>query len=90
MDVKLSQQQPQKKSGVEPATALSTDNQPPIVNTPLAVGKRSELITVVQEGLKSIQAMQEQTTRAHEKFLDSQTEASRALQKSFMKRLPGL
>ncbi len=80
-DVKLTQQRPQKKSVTEPVTALNTDNQPPPPNASLSAGKKSELIAVVQEGLKSIQLMQEQTTRAHEKFLDSQTEASRALQR---------
>lgn len=80
-DVKLTQQRPQKKSVAKPIAALNTDNQPSPPTTSLSTKKRSELIAVVQEGLKSIQLMQQQTTRAHEKFLDSQTEASRALQR---------
>ncbi|MEJ2167697.1 MAG: SDR family NAD(P)-dependent oxidoreductase [Desulfobacterales bacterium] len=46
--------------------------------------KKSDFITdalrVVQEGLKSMQHLQQQTAQAHEKFLLSQTEANRALQ----------
>ncbi len=46
--------------------------------------KKSDVImdafSVVAEGLKSMQQLQLQTTRAHEKFLESQAEANRALQ----------
>ena len=46
--------------------------------------KKSDFITdalrVVQEGLKSMQHLQQQTARAHETFLLAQTEANRALQ----------
>ena len=37
-------------------------------------------LNVVQEGLKSMQALQRQTAETHQKFLDSQTEANRTLQ----------
>ena len=37
-------------------------------------------LTSVQQGLESIQALQAQTSRAHEKFLETQAEASRTLQ----------
>jgi acyl transferase domain-containing protein/NAD(P)-dependent dehydrogenase (short-subunit alcohol dehydrogenase family)/acyl carrier protein len=46
--------------------------------------KKSDFITdalrVVQEGLKSMQHLQQQTAQAHEKFLLAQTEANRSLQ----------
>ncbi|MCF8067503.1 MAG: SDR family NAD(P)-dependent oxidoreductase [Desulfobacterales bacterium] len=40
----------------------------------------SEALSTVQQGLKTMQALQAQTVDAHKKFLDSQTEASRVLQ----------
>ena len=46
-------------------------------------------LSVVQEGLKSMQALQKQTAEAHQKFLETQTEASRALQ-SMMAQTQGL
>ena len=46
--------------------------------------KQSEFILdalkVVQEGLKSMQHLQSQTAAAHQKFLETQTEANRSLQ----------
>jgi acyl transferase domain-containing protein/NAD(P)-dependent dehydrogenase (short-subunit alcohol dehydrogenase family) len=40
----------------------------------------SETLKTVQEGLKSIQTIQKQTAETHEKFLETQAEASRTLQ----------
>ena len=37
-------------------------------------------LSVVQKGLESIQALQQQTAQAHQKFLETQTQASRTLQ----------
>ena len=46
--------------------------------------KQSELIQdalkVVSQGLQSMQHLQSETARAHQKFLESQTEANRTLQ----------
>ena len=39
-----------------------------------------DALEIVQEGLRSMQALQSQTAGAHQKFLESQTEASRTLQ----------
>ncbi|MCP4108159.1 MAG: SDR family NAD(P)-dependent oxidoreductase [Desulfobacteraceae bacterium] len=39
----------------------------------------TDALKVVQDGLKSMQALQTQTTEAHKKFLETQTEASRTL-----------
>ncbi|MCP4353311.1 MAG: SDR family NAD(P)-dependent oxidoreductase [Desulfobacterales bacterium] len=39
----------------------------------------TDALKVVQDGLKSMQALQMQTTEAHKKFLETQTEASRTL-----------
>jgi len=51
--------------------------------------KESEFITsalrVVQEGLKSMQTLQMQTAETHKKFLETQTEAGRTLQKMMEK-----
>jgi len=39
-----------------------------------------DALKVVQEGLRSMQALQQQTAEIHQKFLETQTEASRTLQ----------
>ena len=39
-----------------------------------------QALSIVQEGLRSMQALQAQTAQAHQKFLESQTEAGRTLQ----------
>ncbi len=39
----------------------------------------TDALSVVQEGLKSMQSLQMQTTEAHKKFLETQSEASRTL-----------
>ncbi len=41
---------------------------------------RQETLRTIQAGLKSIQAIQAQTTEAHKKFLETQKEAGRSLQ----------
>jgi len=41
----------------------------------------SEAMKTVREGLKSMQQLQMETTEAHKKFLDAQTEAGKTLQK---------
>jgi len=40
----------------------------------------ADALKITMEGLKSIQALQAQTAEAHKKFLETQTEANRALQ----------
>ncbi len=40
----------------------------------------ADALRVVEEGLKSMQALQMQTAQTHQKFLESQTQASRTLQ----------
>ncbi len=40
-----------------------------------------DALRTVQEGLKSMQALQAQTTEAHKKFLETQSEAGRSLQR---------
>ena len=42
---------------------------------------RQSAVRMVQEGLAAMQALQAQTTEAHKKFLETQSEASRTLQK---------
>ncbi len=42
--------------------------------------RASAALATVQQGLASLQSMQAQTARAHEKFLETQAEASRSLQ----------
>ena len=38
-----------------------------------------DALHIVQEGLRSMQALQMQTAEAHKKFLETQTEAGRSL-----------
>ena len=49
-------------------------------------------LQVIQEGLKSMQALQQQTAEAHKQFLESQTEASRTLRHLMEQagQLPGM
>ena len=66
----------------EKNTAMKTDPTP---STPSPPAQRrpesvSDALRVVREGLQSMQALQAQTARTHEKFLDAQTQASRTLQ----------
>ena len=46
-----------------------------------APGFATEAFKAIQEGLKSIQMLQQTTAETHQRFLESQTEASRTLQK---------
>ncbi len=66
----------------EKSTAMKTDPTPS--TAPPHAQRRpdsvSDALRVVQEGLQSMQALQTQTARTHEKFLESQTQASRTLQ----------
>ncbi len=65
--------QPQQKTN----RPMSNDN--PVKNNPPSGLQNA--FRVLQEGLRSMQALQEQTARAHEKFLDIQAEAARNLQR---------
>ena len=47
----------------------------------IAPDVRQEALRTLQEGLKSIQAIQAQTTEAHKHFLENQKEAGRSLQR---------
>ncbi|MBW2335384.1 MAG: acyltransferase domain-containing protein [Deltaproteobacteria bacterium] len=70
---KRSQRSEPSKRTNENISNMSKDNR-----------KQSEFILdalkVVQEGLKSMQHLQSQTAAAHQKFLETQTEANRSLQ----------
>jgi NAD(P)-dependent dehydrogenase (short-subunit alcohol dehydrogenase family)/acyl carrier protein len=63
----------------KPTTATETVPSPaPAATSPPAW--IAQALETVQTGLKSIQALQQQTAAAHEKFLETQAEASRTLQ----------
>ncbi|MCP4690257.1 MAG: acyltransferase domain-containing protein, partial [Desulfobacterales bacterium] len=49
-------------------------------DAPRQPGLIPDALKMVQEGLKSMQALQAQTAETHQKFLETQTEASRTLQ----------
>ena len=54
-----------------------TRNSP---NHPADSARVNEALAIVQKGLESIQSLQQQTAQAHQKFLETQTQASRTLQ----------
>ena len=56
-----------------PVTGQQTHSAPPTPDMNTA-------LSVVQKGLESIQVLQQQTAQAHQKFLDTQSQASRTLQ----------
>uniref|UniRef100_UPI00356444A0 beta-ketoacyl synthase N-terminal-like domain-containing protein n=1 Tax=Desulfosarcina sp. TaxID=2027861 RepID=UPI00356444A0 len=47
---------------------------------PTVTADKSEALAIVQKGLESIQSLQQQTAQAHQKFLETQAQASRTLQ----------
>ena len=47
---------------------------------PTVTADMNEALAIVQKGLESIQSLQQQTAQAHQKFLDTQAQASRTLQ----------
>ena len=53
------------------AMAINTNKQPDLI---------ADALKTVQEGMKSMQALQLQTAETHKKFLETQSEASRMLQ----------
>ena len=56
-----------------PVTGQQMNSAPPTTDMNTA-------LSVVQKGLESIQALQQQTAQAHQKFLETQSQASRTLQ----------
>ncbi|NNF99278.1 MAG: SDR family NAD(P)-dependent oxidoreductase [Desulfobacteraceae bacterium] len=76
--------------GVEISPQTSNNRPSPKTNTLRAASMTiddkkksthiSETLAVVQQGLQSMQALQQQTALAHQKFLDTQTQANRTLQ----------
>ncbi|MFO7715783.1 beta-ketoacyl synthase N-terminal-like domain-containing protein, partial [Desulfosarcina sp.] len=47
---------------------------------PVSTANMNEAVALVQKGLESIQLLQQQTAQAHQKFLETQAQASRTLQ----------
>ncbi|MBW2569128.1 MAG: acyltransferase domain-containing protein, partial [Deltaproteobacteria bacterium] len=60
--------------------SIGTYKNKPGTNTMKNTNLISDALKITQEGLKSMQALQAQTAQAHEKFLETQTEANRMLQ----------
>lgn len=73
--------EPLKPADTPPAPASPEVHSPPVSPRPPAAGALwTDTMKTVQEGLKSIQTLQKQTAETHQKFLDTQAEASRTLQ----------
>jgi len=70
-----------KKPAVESDKPITHNNKKAVNTThtkqPALI---EDALKVVQEGLKSIQALQKQTAETHQKFLETQTQAGRVLQ----------
>ena len=62
-------------------TFANQQNETMIKENNMQSGFIRDAYRVVAEGLKSMQNLQTQTAQAHQKFLEAQTEANRALQK---------
>jgi acyl transferase domain-containing protein/NAD(P)-dependent dehydrogenase (short-subunit alcohol dehydrogenase family) len=75
---------PEIKSSL-PASADKRSVQPSILSEPKSMDPSTQkalqsAMTTVQQGLASLQALQAQTTQAHQQYLETQAEASRTLQ----------
>ena len=64
-----------------PRTAGDNRTMKKIPQTHATAPAYENALRTVQEGLKSMQALQAQTTEAHKKFLETQSEAGRSLQR---------
>jgi acyl transferase domain-containing protein/NAD(P)-dependent dehydrogenase (short-subunit alcohol dehydrogenase family) len=60
---------------------LSEPTVPPVVPLPTTSAPPSEVLAVVQEGLRAMQALQQQTAAAHQRFLEGQELAHKTFQK---------
>ncbi len=74
---------PPPRLAMEPTINLSTPISPsttPANTTPNQNPMLADALRLIQEGLRSMQALQQQTAAAHERFLQSQEQAHRAIQ----------
>ncbi len=76
---------PQPDKARDSAPQTSVTRQPPngsrsIMNRPNPSSMVADAFKSVQEGMRSMQALQAQTAEAHKQFLETQSEASRSLQ----------
>ncbi|MBT8339005.1 MAG: acyltransferase domain-containing protein, partial [Desulfatitalea sp.] len=80
--------QPSESLPLSPAAAMTTGIKPPgptgqgknsDMNTPKPPSQVDHALAAVQQGLSAFQALQTQTTQAHQKYLDTQAEAHRTL-----------
>jgi acyl transferase domain-containing protein/NAD(P)-dependent dehydrogenase (short-subunit alcohol dehydrogenase family) len=69
----------QNKDTRRPAAATPPANHASASN-PAPGGAMNDALALVQKGLESIQSLQQQTAQAHQKFLETQNQASRTLQ----------
>ncbi|MEW6673551.1 MAG: SDR family NAD(P)-dependent oxidoreductase [Thermodesulfobacteriota bacterium] len=85
---KIRQRQHQDQHVTPPQQNITGGESPlRVIQEPMDKEKQKDPVfinhtfNVLQEGLRSIQALQARTAEAHQKFLETQAEASRALQK---------
>ncbi|WP_234979144.1 MULTISPECIES: type I polyketide synthase [Desulfococcus] len=67
------------RSKNEKTMNMKKTHQPPVTGNTIG-GYLSDAFKVVQEGLKSMQALQMQTAETHKRFLETQAQANRTLQ----------
>ena len=70
----------QNQNKLDKAMAINTDKDSMIKNKIQQPDLIADALKTVQEGLKSMQALQLQTAETHKKFLETQSEAGRMLQ----------
>jgi acyl transferase domain-containing protein/NAD(P)-dependent dehydrogenase (short-subunit alcohol dehydrogenase family) len=70
-------------NAVKPTAPDTPPRAPSVIKQPAnpePSGDMNAALSIVQKGLVAIQSLQQQTTQAHNKFLETQAEASRTLQ----------
>ena len=70
---------PQPAAASSPVNPSATSTGPMSTNPPFTPQTVAEALRSIQDGLKTIQAIQVQTAQAHQKFLETQSEANRVL-----------
>ena len=70
---------PQPAAASSPVNPSAPSTGPMSTNAPFTPQTVSEALRSIQDGLKTIQAIQVQTAQAHQKFLETQSEANRVL-----------
>ena len=78
-DIKTTDSQTQNRLTGRKGSDMTSQHHPPVNNHPPAAPHVYEAMKMVQKGLEAMQQLQIQTARTHEKFLETQAQASSTL-----------